>query len=109
MPLCLHPKLSIGIPFSVNAIKIFFPPKRGGLFRILFGIEQPAEYLNRGSEGAQKSESAGVAAHRLEKPPIVDQMHVILWVIKAVDIRFQLGQYREKIKFVQDQLRKASE
>jgi len=82
--------------------------EEGELFRILFGIEQPGEYLTRGSEGAQKSESAGVAAHRLKKPPIVDQMHVILWVIKAVDIRFQMGQYREKIKFVQDQLRKAT-
>ena len=59
--------------------------------------------------GAQKAESAGVAVHRLKKPLIVDQMHVVLWVIKAVNIRFQMGQYREKIKFVQDQLKKASE
>ena len=93
----------------VNATKIFFLPKTGELFRILFGIEQLGEYLTRGSKGAQKAESAGVAAHRLKKPPIADQMHVILWVIKAVDIRFQMGQYREKIKFVQDQLKKASE
>ena len=83
--------------------------KTGELFRILFGIERPGEYLTRGSMGAQKAESAGVAAHRLKKRPIVDQMHVVLWVIKAVDIRFQMGQYREKIEFVQDQLKKASE
>ena len=66
MHLCLHPKLSIEIPFSVNAIKIFFPPKRGGLFRILFGIEQPGDYLTRGSEGAQKAQSAGVATQTRE-------------------------------------------
>ena len=41
----------------VNATKIFFLPKTGELFRILFGIEQPGEYLTRGSEGAQKTES----------------------------------------------------
>ena len=78
----------------VNATKIFFLPKTGELFRILFGIEQPGEYITRGSEGAQKTESAGVVTHRLEKPPIVDNTHVILWAIKAIDIRFQMEQYR---------------
>ena len=75
----------------------------------MFGIERPGDDLARDSKSTHKAETAGAAACRLEKPPIVDQMHVILWVIKANDIRFQKGRYREIIKFVQDQLRKASE
>ena len=65
--------------------------------------------MERDQASAQKAAAAGVGAHRLEKPPIADQMHVVLWVIKADDIRFQLGKYREIINFVQDQLNKESE
>lgn len=88
---------------------LFSFPKTGELFRILFGIERPGDYLTRDYTSTHKSEAAGVAACRLKKPPIADQKHVILWVIKANDIRFQKGKYREIIKFVQDQLREASE
>ncbi|XP_078380120.1 uncharacterized protein LOC144663055 isoform X2 [Oculina patagonica] len=78
--------------------------EEGELFRILFGNERPGDELTRGSESAKKAEAAGVGAHRLKKPPILDQTHVVLWVINGNDIRFQKGQYREKIKFVQNQL-----
>ena len=36
-------------------------------------------------------------------------MHVILWVIKANDVRFETGKYREIIKFVQHQMKEQSE
>ena len=36
-------------------------------------------------------------------------MHVILWVIKANDVRFETGQYQEIIKFVQHQMKEQSE
>ena len=36
-------------------------------------------------------------------------MHVILWVIKANDVRFETGKYQEIIKFVQHQMREQSE
>ena len=65
--------------------------------------------MTRDDVSAQKAATAGVGAHRLEKRPIVDQMHVVLWVIKANDVRFQKGQYSEIIKFVQDQLKRESE
>ena len=58
---------------------------------------------------AQKAEAAGVAAHRLEKPPILDRIHVVLWILKAIDIRFKTGHYRESIKFVQDRLKQEGE
>ncbi|KAJ7326036.1 hypothetical protein OS493_028759 [Desmophyllum pertusum] len=77
------------------------------LFRILFGIERSGDDLTRDDVSAQKAAAAGVGAHRLKKPPIADQIHVVLWVIKANDVRFQTGQYREIIKFVQDQLKQA--
>ncbi|XP_022804650.1 uncharacterized protein LOC111341877 isoform X2 [Stylophora pistillata] len=79
--------------------------EEGELFRILNGIERPGDDLKRDEESARKAKAAGQGAHKLEKPPITDQMHVVLWVIKAIDIRFGLGQYREIIKYVQDQLR----
>lgn len=79
------------------------------MFRILLGIERPGDDLTRDQESAQKAKAAGLGAHRLEKPPLADQMHVVLWVIKANDIRFQMGHYNEIIKFVQNQLREASE
>lgn len=92
----------------IHSFKVLFP-KTGELFRILYGIERPGDNLTRDYTSTNKAEAAGAAACRLEKPPIADQMHVILWVIKANDIRFQTGKYREIIKFVQYQLRKASE
>lgn len=58
---------------------------------------------------AQLAVAAGPAAYKLEKRPLVDQMHVVFWVIKGVDIRFEEGKYREIIKFVQEQLRSAGE
>lgn len=58
---------------------------------------------------AQLAVAAGPAAYKLEKRPLVDQMHVVFWVLKGVDIRFEEGKYREIIKFVQEQLRSASE
>ena len=64
--------------------------------------------MTRDQASAQKAADAGVGAHRLEKPPIADQMHVVLWVIKANDIRFEMGKYREIIKFVEHELSCAS-
>ncbi|CAH3119377.1 unnamed protein product [Pocillopora meandrina] len=78
------------------------------LFRILFGMDRPGDDLTRDEESALKAKAAGQGAHRLEKPPLADQMHVVIWVIKANDIRFEKGQYREVIKYVQDQLREAT-
>ena len=71
------------------------------LFRILYGIVSPGENIERGDWAKQMAEKAGQAAHRLEKPPIADQVHVVLWVIKADDIRFVNGQYMDKFNFVQ--------
>ena len=87
----------------------FFLTTTGELFRILFGIERPGDELTRDCKSAQKAEAAGVGAHRLKKPPILDRIHVVFWVIKANDIRFQKGHYREIIKFVQDRLKQESE
>jgi len=80
--------------------------EEGELFRILYGIERPGDDLTRDHASAQKAAAAGVGAHRLERPPIADQMHVVVWVIKANDIRFEQGKYREIINFVQHQLKR---
>lgn len=85
-----------------------FDTNTGELFRILFGIHRPGDDLTRGEESAQKAKAAGQGAHRLKRRPLADQMHVVLWVIKATDIRFEKGQYSEIIKYVQEQLREAS-
>ena len=55
------------------------------------------------------AEKAGQAAHRLEKPPIADQVHVVLWVIKANDIRFVNDQYHDKFDFVRQILNREGE
>ena len=65
--------------------------------------------MSRDHMSAQLAVATGPAAYKLEKCPLVDQMHVVFWVIKGVDIRFEEGKYREIIKFVQEQLRSASE
>lgn len=57
---------------------------------------------------AQLAVAAGPAAYRLEKRPLVEQMHVVFWVIQGVDIRFEKGKYKEIIKFVQEQLQSAT-
>ena len=87
----------------------FFFIQIGELFRILFGIERTGEELVRGDKGAEKAAAGGVGAHKLKKPPLADQMHVILWVIKANDIRFEKGIYSDIIKFVQHKAREQSE
>ena len=60
-------------------------------------------------QGCRKSSNWRVGAHKLKKPPLPDQMHVILWVIKANDIRFEKGVYSDTIKFVQYQASEQSE
>ena len=87
----------------------FFFIQIGELFRILFGIERTGEELVRGDKGAEKAATGGVGAHKLKKPPLADQMHVVLWVIKANDIRFEKGIYSDIIKFVQHRAREQSE
>lgn len=81
--------------------------EEGELFRILFGIHRPGDDLTRGEESAQKAKAAGQGAHRLKRRPLADQMHVVLWVIKATDIRFEKGQYSEIIEYVKEQLQEA--
>ena len=81
----------------------------GELFRIIYGIERPGDDLTRDYTSAAKAAEGGVGAYRLKKKPIADQMHVILWVIKANDVRFETGKYQEIIKFVQHQMREQSE
>ena len=63
----------------------------------------------RDHESAQLAVAGGPAAYRLEKRPLVEQMHVFFWVIQGIDIRFERGNYKEIIKFVQEQLQSASE
>lgn len=99
-----------GIPVKLYDTRGFFAmdiKEEGELFRILFGIHRPGEELKRDHESAQLAEAAGPAAYKLEKRPLVDQMHVVFWVMKGVDIRFEKGKYREIIKFVQEQLKRA--
>ncbi|PFX16698.1 uncharacterized protein LOC111341866 [Stylophora pistillata] len=99
-----------GIPVKLYDTRGFFAmdiKEEGELFRILFGIHRPGEELKRDHESAQLAEAAGPAAYKLEKRPLVDQMHVVFWVIKGVDIRFEKGKYREIITFVQEQLKRA--
>lgn len=55
------------------------------------------------------AKEAGQGAHRLEKPPVADQVHVVLWVIKANDIRFVNDQYMDKFDFVRQMLNKEGE
>ena len=65
--------------------------------------------MYRDDSSAEKAAKGGVGAHGFERPPIADQMHVVVWVIKANDIRFEQGQYRELINFVLDRLKSESE
>ena len=65
--------------------------------------------MYRDDLSAGKAATGGVGAHRFERPPIADQMHVVVWVIKANDVRFEQGQYRELINFVLDRLKNESE
>lgn len=94
-----------GLILQIQIEHIFFY-KTGELFPILYGIERPGDDWKCGHASAQKAAAAGVGAHRLERPPIADQMHVVVWVIKANDIRFEQGKYREIINFVLHQLKR---
>lgn len=76
------------------------------LFRILYGIVSAGQLIERGDLAEQMADEAGQAAHRLEKPPVADQVHVVLWVIKANDIRFVNDQYMDKFDFVRQKLNK---
>ena len=58
----------------------------------------------RDYRSVEKAAAGGVGAYKLKKPPIADQMHVILWLIKANDLRFELGRYRDLMNFAQRQL-----
>lgn len=81
----------------------------GELFRILYGIERAGDDLMRDHASAMRTMEGGVGAHKYEKPPIADQKHVVLWVIRANDIRFEQGKYREIINFVLNMLKRESE
>lgn len=63
----------------------------------------------RGDRAEEMAKEAGQAAHRLERPPVADQVHVVLWVIKANDIRFVTDQYMDKFDFVRQMLNKEGE
>ena len=79
------------------------------LFRILYGTVQPGEQLERGKAAERKAKMAGTAGYRLSKPPISDQVHVVLWVVKANDVRLTQGKYMDKFGFLRQQLGKESE
>lgn len=89
--------------FKKKSLKIF-PLPLDELFRILYGIVSAGQLIERGDWAEKMAEDAGQAAHRLEKPPVADQVHVALWVIKANDIRFVNGQYLDKFNFVRQKL-----
>ncbi|XP_068686254.1 uncharacterized protein [Montipora foliosa] len=80
--------------------------EEGELFRIIYGLEKPGDDLTRDAASAWKAAKGGLAAHRYEKPPIADQVHVVIWVISATDVRFEQGKYRENIDFVQHILKR---
>ena len=79
------------------------------LFRVLYGIVPPGEHIERGDWAKEMADKAGQAAHRLDKPPIADQVHVVLWVIKADDIRFVNDKYMDKFDFVRQILNREGE
>lgn len=74
------------------------------LFRVLYGNVSSGDNIERGEWAKEMAKKAGQAAHRLEKPPIADQVHVVLWVIMANDVRFQNDQYMDKFDFVRQVL-----
>ncbi|XP_028512822.1 uncharacterized protein LOC110232104 [Exaiptasia diaphana] len=74
-------------------------------FRILYGSVRPGEEIDRGATGAQKTKSVGIAAHKLNKPPLKKQLHVVLWIIKGDDIRLITEQYQDKLNFILSKLR----
>lgn len=77
------------------------------LFRILYGAVSAGELIDREADRAEQlTKEAGQAAHRLERPPVADQVHVVLWVIKANDIRFENDQYMDKFDFMRQILNK---
>jgi len=76
------------------------------LFRILYGTVSTGAVIERGDWAQEKAKEAGQAAYRLERPPVADQVHVVLWVIKANDIRFVNHQYLDKFDFVRQMLNK---
>ena len=57
----------------------------------------------------EMAKTAGRAACNLEKPPVADQVHVVLWVIKANDVRFTRDLYRDKFEFVREILNREGE
>lgn len=74
--------------------------EEGELFRIIYGLEKPGEDLTRDTTSKWKAMKGGVAAYKFEKPPVADQMHAVIWVMSAVDPRFEKGSYRENLAFV---------
>ena len=89
-------------------LKYYFMFLTGELFRIIYGLEKPGDDLTRDAASAWKAAKGGLAAHKYEKPPIADQVHVVIWVISATDVRFEQGKYRENINFVQHILKRES-
>ena len=75
-------------------------------FRILYGTVSTGDVIERGDWAKEKAKEAGQAACRLERPTIADQVHVVLWVIKANDIRFVTDQFMDKFDFVRQMLSK---
>ncbi|XP_048587987.1 uncharacterized protein LOC116605567 [Nematostella vectensis] len=73
-------------------------------FRILYGGVRDGEVIDREELGARKAASVGTAAHKMNKPPLSRQVHTVLWVIKADDIRLANDRYKDKFKFVRYQL-----
>jgi len=51
-----------------------------------------------------KTKSAGIGAHKLNKPPLKRQLHVAIWVIKAIDVKFIEGKYQQQLDFILSRL-----
>ncbi|XP_032227443.2 uncharacterized protein LOC116610889 [Nematostella vectensis] len=78
------------------------------LFRIFYGGVKEGEVIDRGALGARKAASVGKAGHKMNKPPLSRQVHAVLWVIKANDVRLANEMYRDKFKFLKDRLSQES-
>lgn len=58
------------------------------------------EEIDREDRGKSQAARAGKGGYKLNKPPLSQQVHVVLWVIKGDDIRLLNEEYEQKLNFV---------